>query len=226
MIIFNNLNSWIQAMCMKINDVNNSKLEYHFLLIIWLNLCMTLSLFIYDWTTYYKMHWIMFIIEIFFINLEVYFILVSFILWCYNAYQIKANLYQMFIQLYLIKLFSFKDVAFTLSINNVLQYMSNTFLSLIESSLYRALNYSWSNTLLNFLALLFALSSVLIYKYNEWLCMKKTVMLWVNLNIKREYWCVSVNHKIRSLRKLQIKNLVQSVLIANKVWINLFNTAR
>ncbi len=44
-------------------------------------------------------------------------------------------------QLYLIELFNFKDAAFARSANNVLRYMSDTFLPLTEPSLYRALDY-------------------------------------------------------------------------------------
>ncbi len=176
-VIFGNLNPRIQAARMKADGVGNPKPEYRLLLMIWLSPCVALGLFIYGWTAYYKVHWIVPIIGTFFIGLGAYFVLVSSISWCYNAYQIRANLHQMPTQLYLIELFGSKGAASALSANNVLRYMGGTFLPLAGPSLYRALDYSWGNTLLGFLALLFALPPVLIYKYGERLRAKEAVVL-------------------------------------------------
>ena len=97
--------------------------------------------------------------------------------WWYSAYKNKANLLQMPTQLYLIELFGSKGAASALSANNVLRYMGGTFLPLAGPGLYRALDYGWGNTLLGFLALVFALPPVLFYKYGERLRAKEAVVL-------------------------------------------------
>lgn len=76
-------------------------------------------------------------------------------------------MYQMPTQLYLIELFGSKAVVSALSANNDLRCSGGTFLPLAGSSLYSALDYGWGNTLLGFLALLFALPHVLFYKFGE-----------------------------------------------------------
>ena len=80
-------------------------------------------------------------------------------------------------QLYLIELFGSKGAPSALSAMNVLRYMGGTFLPLAGPRLYRVLGYGWGNTLLGFLALLFALPPVLLYKYGERLRAKGPVML-------------------------------------------------
>lgn len=147
-VIFGNLNPRIQAARMKADGVDTPKPEYRLLLMIWLSPCVALGLFIYGWTAYYKVYWIIPIIGTFFIGLGAYFVLMP-------------------TQLYLIELFGSKGAASALSANNVLRYMGGTFLPLVGPSLYRALDYGWGNTLLGFLALLFALPPVLFYKYGE-----------------------------------------------------------
>lgn len=176
-LIFGNLNPRIQAARMKADGVDSPKPEYRLLLMIWLSPCVALGLFIYGWTAYYNVHWIVPIIGTFFIGLGAYFVLVSSISGCYNEYQHRAKLHKMPTQLYLIELFGSKGAASALSANNILRYMGGTFLPLAGPSLYRSLNYGWGNTLLGFLALLFALPPVLFYKYGERLRAKEAVVL-------------------------------------------------
>jgi predicted MFS family arabinose efflux permease len=76
-VIFGNLNPRIQAARMKADGVSTPKPEYRLLLMIWLSPCVALGLFIYGWTAYYKVHWIVPIIGTFFIGLGAYFVLVS-----------------------------------------------------------------------------------------------------------------------------------------------------
>ena len=176
-VIFGSLKPYIQAARMKADGVDKPKPEYRLLLMIWLSPCVALGLFIYGWTVYYKVHWIVPIVGTFFIGLGVYFVLVTCISCCYSAYQIGANFYQMPTQLYLIELFGSKDAPAALSAMNVLRYMGGTFLPLAGPRLYRALGYGWGNSLLGFLALLFAPPPVLFYKYGERLRAKGPVVL-------------------------------------------------
>ncbi len=176
-VIFGNLNPQIQAARMKADGVDKPKPEYRLLLMIWLSPCVALGLFIYGWTAYYKVHWIVPIIGTFFIGLGAYFVLVSSISCCYSAYQTRSNFHQMPTQLYLIELFGSKGAPSALSAMNVLRYMGGTFLPLAGPRLYRALGYGWGNSLLGFLALFFALPPVLFYKYGERLRAKGPVVL-------------------------------------------------
>ena len=175
--IFGRLNPQIQAARMKADGVDKPKPEYSLLLMIWLSPCAALGLFIYGWTAYYRVHWIVPIIGTFFIGLGAYFVLVGCISCCYSAYQTGVNFHQMPMQLYLIELFGSKGAPAALSAMNVLRYNGGTFLPLAGPRLYRALGYGWGNSLLGFLALLFALPPVLIYKYGERLRAKESVVL-------------------------------------------------
>ena len=177
-VIFGSLNPQIQAARMKADGVDKPKPEYRLLLMIWLSPCVALGLFIYGWTAYYKVHWIVPIIGTFFIGLGACFVLVSCIsCCCYSAYQNGANFHQISTQLYLIELFGSKGAPTALSAMNVLRYMGGTFLPLAGPRLYRALGYSWGNSLLGFLALLFARPPVLFYKYGERLRAEGPVVL-------------------------------------------------
>ncbi|KAL8770434.1 MAG: hypothetical protein Q9209_003860 [Squamulea sp. 1 TL-2023] len=157
-VIFGNLNPRIQAARMKADGVDQPKPEYRLLLMIWLSPCVALGLFLYGWTVYYKVHWIVPIIGTFLIGLGAYFVLMP-------------------TQLYLIELFGSKGAASALGANNVLRYGGGTFLPLAGPRLYEALNYGWGNSLLGFLALFFAIPPVLFYKYGERLRTKDAVVL-------------------------------------------------
>ena len=78
-------------------------------------------------------------------------------------------------QLYLVDLFGSEAAASALGANNLLRYLSSTFLPLAGPSMYKALNYGWGNTLLGFLALSFVPAPLLFYKYGEWLRSKTAV---------------------------------------------------
>ena len=76
-VIFGNINPRIQAARMKADGVSTPKPEYRLLLMVWLSPCVAIGLFIYGWTTYYKVHWVAPIIGTFFIGFGAYFVLVS-----------------------------------------------------------------------------------------------------------------------------------------------------
>ncbi|KAL8734067.1 MAG: hypothetical protein Q9181_003351 [Wetmoreana brouardii] len=168
-VIFGKLNPRIQAARMKADGVDKPKPEYHLLPMICLSPCVALGLFIYGWTAYYKVYWIVPIIGTFFVGLGAYFVL--------GVIISKLTPTQMPTQLYLIDLFGSNGAASALSANNVLRYMGGTFLPLAGPSLYRALDYGWGNSLLGFLALGFAVPPVLLYKYGERLRTKEAVTL-------------------------------------------------
>lgn len=79
--IFGNLNPRIQAARMKADGVDKPKPEYRLLLMIWLSPCVALGLFIYGWTVYHRVYWIVPIIGTFFTGLGAYFVLVCLIVW-------------------------------------------------------------------------------------------------------------------------------------------------
>lgn len=78
-------------------------------------------------------------------------------------------------QLYLVDLFGSEAAASALGANNLLRFLSSTFLPLAGPHMYRTLGYGWGNTLLGFLALAFVPAPVLLYRYGERLRAKTTV---------------------------------------------------
>lgn len=80
-------------------------------------------------------------------------------------------------QLYLVDVFGSEAAASALGANNLLRYISSTFLPLAGPSMYKTLNYGWGNSLLGFLTLAFLPSPILFYKYGERLRAKTKVAL-------------------------------------------------
>jgi len=80
-------------------------------------------------------------------------------------------------QLYLVDLFGSEAAASALGANNLLRYISSTFLPLAGPKMYEAMNLGWGNTLLGFLALAFVPAPILFYKYGERLRAMATVKL-------------------------------------------------
>ena len=72
-------------------------------------------------------------------------------------------------QLYLVDMFDSGAAASALGANNILRYLSSTFLPLAGPAMYKALGYGWGNTLLGFLSLAFIPAPILFYKYGEFL---------------------------------------------------------
>ena len=80
-------------------------------------------------------------------------------------------------QLYLVDVFGSQAAASALGANNLLRYISNTFLPLAGPPMYRSLDYGWGNTLLGLLALAFVPGPLLFYRYGEYLRAKSSVKL-------------------------------------------------
>ncbi|KAL4881189.1 major facilitator superfamily domain-containing protein [Aspergillus karnatakaensis] len=107
-----------------------------------------LGLFLYGWTAYYKVHWIVPIIGTGMMGFGAFFVITP-------------------AQLYLIDLFGSSSAASALGANNLLRYLFSTFLPLAGPSMYKALGYGWGNSLLGFLALAFIPGPVVFYLYGE-----------------------------------------------------------
>jgi hypothetical protein len=80
-------------------------------------------------------------------------------------------------QLYLVDVFGSAAAASALGANNLLRYISSTFLPLAGPPIYQRLGYGWGNTLLGFVALAFVPAPVLFYRYGERLRAKTGVQI-------------------------------------------------
>ncbi|EEP76068.1 conserved hypothetical protein [Uncinocarpus reesii 1704] len=158
MLVFSTLNGRVEAARMKADGVGQPRPEYRLILMIWLSPFVGVGLFIYGWTAYYKVHWMVPIIGTTFIGFGAFFVIVI----PSGAHSIKMPA-----QLYLVDLFGSAAAASALGANNLLRYLSSTFLPLAGPSMYKTLHYGWGNTLLGFLALAFVPAPILFYKYGE-----------------------------------------------------------
>ncbi|KAL2855324.1 putative MFS transporter [Aspergillus pseudoustus] len=115
---------------------------------IWFSPFVGLGLFVYGWTAYYKVHWIVPIFGTCLMGFGAFFVITP-------------------AQLYLIDVFGSQGAASALGANNLLRYAFSTFLPLAGPSMYSALNYGWGNSLLGFIALAFFPGPLLFYKYGH-----------------------------------------------------------
>ncbi|BCS23530.1 MFS transporter [Aspergillus puulaauensis] len=148
MLLFTTLHGRVQAARMKADGVQQPRPEYRLLLMIWFSPFVGLGLILYGWTVYYQVHWIVPIIGTVFMGFGSFFVIMP-------------------SQLYLVDVFGSRAAASALGANNLLRYISSTFLPLAGPSMYRSLNYSWGNTLLGLLALAFVPGPLLFYRYGE-----------------------------------------------------------
>ncbi|OGE54732.1 hypothetical protein PENARI_c005G00818 [Penicillium arizonense] len=148
MVLFNLLNGRVQAARMKADGVQQPRPEYRLLLMIWFSPFVAGGLFLYGWTAYYKVHWFVPILGTSLMGFGAFFVITP-------------------AQLYLIDVFGSEAAASALGANNLLRYISSTFLPLAGPAMYSSLNYGWGNSLLGFIALAFVPAPVLFYKYGE-----------------------------------------------------------
>ncbi|KAI0882955.1 fluconazole resistance protein 1 [Annulohypoxylon maeteangense] len=158
MATFTLLSNRIQAARMKKEGLQQPRPEYRLLLMIAFSPLVGLGLFLYGWTTEYKVHWIVPIIGTFITGFGAYFVLMP-------------------AQLYLIDLFGSAGAASALGANNLLRSVASTFLPLAGPPMYDRLGYGWGNTLLGFLALAFVPGPILFYKFGERLRAKTQVKM-------------------------------------------------
>ncbi|KAF7182646.1 hypothetical protein CNMCM7691_002307 [Aspergillus felis] len=158
MLIFNILNGRLQSAQSKAEGVQQPRPEYRLLPMIWFSPLVSVGLFIYGWTAYYKVHWMAPIVGTAFMGFGAFFVMMP-------------------AQLYLVDVFGSQAAASALGANNLLRYIFSTFLPLAGPSMYDALNYGWGNTLLGFLALAFVPGPLLFYRYGERLRARMSVTL-------------------------------------------------
>jgi hypothetical protein len=77
MFVFSTQNDRIQRARMKADGVQRPRPEYRLVLMIWFSPFVGVGLFIYGWTAYYKVHWIVPIIGTVFIGFGAFFVIVS-----------------------------------------------------------------------------------------------------------------------------------------------------
>ncbi|POS76602.1 hypothetical protein DHEL01_v205009 [Diaporthe helianthi] len=134
--------------CMKKDGVTSTKPEYHLVMMILFSPFVGLGLFMYGWTTFYKVHWIVPIIGTVLIGFGAFFVIMP-------------------AQLYLVDLFGSELAASALGANNLLRFIFSPFLPLAGPAMYATLGYGWGNTLLGFLALAFVPFPIVFYKYGD-----------------------------------------------------------
>jgi MFS family permease len=169
MVLFNLLNGRVQTARMKAESVQQPRPEYRLLLMIWFSPFVAGGLFLYGWTVYYKVHWFVPILGTSLMGFGAFFVIVSFLILIFTASICVTNIFltQTPAQLYLIDVFGSEAAASALGANNLLRYISSTFLPIAGPAMYSSLNYGWGNTLLGLIALAFVPAPVLFYKYGE-----------------------------------------------------------
>lgn len=80
MVIFNLLNGHVQAARMEADGVEQPRPEYRLLLMIWFSPFVAGGLFLYGWTAYYKVHWIVPILGTSLMGFGAFFVIVSYLL--------------------------------------------------------------------------------------------------------------------------------------------------
>lgn len=77
MLLFGALSDRVQRSAMRADGVQQPRPEYRLVLMIWFSPFVGVGLFIYGWTAYYKVHWIVPIIGTGIIGIGAFFVLVS-----------------------------------------------------------------------------------------------------------------------------------------------------
>ncbi|KAK8029362.1 hypothetical protein PG991_006418 [Apiospora marii] len=152
MVVFRTVGSRVLAARMEAEGVTRPRPEHRLILMIWFSPFVGLGLFLYGWTVHYQVHWIVPIIGTALIGFGAFFVL-----------------------LYLVDLFGSDAAASALGANNLLRFLSSTFLPLAGPPMYRTLGDGWGNTMLGFLALAFVPAPVLFYRFGERLRAKSAV---------------------------------------------------
>lgn len=158
LVTFGILSDRILKAKMAADNVKEPKPEYRLVLMMWFPPVIGLGFFIYGWTAYYQVHWMVPSFGASIVGFGSFFVIMP-------------------SQLYLVDLFGSEAAASALGANILLRSMFGAFLPLAGSHMYSTLNYGWGNTLLGFLALTFAPVPILFYRYGEWLRSRTTVTL-------------------------------------------------
>lgn len=175
MITFRTLSDPIQQWRIRAEGMQAPKPEFRLVTMILFSPFVSFGLFLYGWTAYYKVSWIVPIIGTSLIGFGAFFVLVSPLTTLPKAKALAGlcctffpNLSaQMPAQLYLVDVFGAQAAASALGANNLVRFVFSTFLPLAGPAMYSSLGYGWGNTLLGFLALAFVPFPILFYKYGE-----------------------------------------------------------
>ncbi|KGO66980.1 Major facilitator superfamily domain, general substrate transporter [Penicillium italicum] len=158
LVIFGIMSDRILKAKMAADNVQKPKPEYRLVLMMCFPPVIGLGLFIYGWTAYHKVHWVVPIIGTSILGFGSFFVIMP-------------------SQLHLVDLFGSEAAASVLGATTLLRSMFGAFLPLAGSHMYPMLNYGWCKRLLGFMALAFAPVPILFYRYGERLWGRTTVRL-------------------------------------------------
>lgn len=119
-------------------------------LMIWFGPCVPIGIFIYAWSTEYKVHWIVAIIGTAFIGIGVMMVTSS-------------------SQLYMMDMYGPQGAASALAAATLVRNGYGAFLPLAADPLYKSLGLGWGNSVLGFIAIAFLPVPILFYKYGLYL---------------------------------------------------------
>lgn len=127
-----------------------AKPELRLILMKWFAPITPTGFFIYGWSAYYQIHWIVPILGTLVIGFGTFFIMMP-------------------VQIYLVDAFGRQAAASAIAANLVIRNIFGTFLPLAAPHLYGRLGLGWGNSLLGFICLGFTPVPWLFYQYGEYL---------------------------------------------------------
>ncbi|KAI0149471.1 putative MFS transporter [Xylariaceae sp. FL1272] len=130
------------------SDKSPIKPEQRLVLMMWLGPITPIGCFIYGWTAYYHVHWIVPIIGTYIIGLGSLFIVIP-------------------AQIYLVDCFGAAASASALAANMLIRSPFGAFLDLAAAPLYERLGLGWGNSVLGFICVAFTPVPWLFYRYGE-----------------------------------------------------------
>ena len=132
--------------------------ELRLILMKWFAPITPIGCFIYGWSAYYQIHWIVPILGTFVIGFGTFFIIMP-------------------VQIYLVDAFGSQAAASAIAANLVVRNVFGTFLPLAAPPLYGRLGLGWGNSLLGFVCLGFTPVPWLFYRYGEYMRTRFAVQL-------------------------------------------------
>ncbi|KAK8132354.1 MFS transporter [Apiospora kogelbergensis] len=124
------------------------KPEDRLILMKWVGTICPLGMFLYGWTTYYHVHWIVPILGTFIVGVGALFVMIPG-------------------QIYLVDAFGAQGAASALAANLLIRCLFGAFLDLAADPLYHHLNVGWGNSVLAFITLAFTPVPWLFHRYGE-----------------------------------------------------------
>jgi hypothetical protein len=124
----------------------------------WLGPISPAGIFIYGWTAYYRVHWIVPILGTYIVGVGSLFVVIPG-------------------QIYLVDSFGAEAAASALAANLLIRSPFGAFLDLAAPALYNKLGLGWGNSVLGFICLAFTPVPWLFYRYGERLRARFTIDL-------------------------------------------------